>query len=257
MYGGGGAGFFMKSCMSLMTFMTKVGIKFQPYFIFNESLVTRARNYIADEFMRSDCTHLLFIDADIEYAPEDVITLLHFAETKNLDVTCGPYAKKNISWEKIVAAVNAGKADENPNILSQYAGDYVFSPLQTEFTMDQPLEVRESGTGFMLIKRKVMEDFALAYPELHYYPDHKRSKDFGGDRKIVGFFMDPIDEERHLSEDYFFCKWARKIGKRIWILPWLKLNHFGNYNFEGNLEAILSLGLAPQIKEEDVKKVQQ
>jgi hypothetical protein len=257
MYGGKGDGFFMKACMDTMVFFNNLGIQIQPYFLFNESLITRARNYIADEFLRSNCTHLLFIDSDINFTHEDVLVLLHTAEeAEDRDIVCGPYPKKSISWEKVKEAVDKGLADADPTILENYVGDFVFNAvMQGEIDLDEPVEVHESGTGFMLIKRKVLEDFSAAYPELHYYPDHKRTKDFSGTRKITGFFLDPLDEERHLSEDYFFCKWSRKIGKKVWLCPWMNLNHIGTYEFKGNLQAVLLADMSPTIKEEDIGRI--
>ncbi|MBF9651877.1 hypothetical protein IAI40_12155, partial [Streptococcus pseudopneumoniae] len=44
------------------------------------------------------------------------------------DVLAAPYPKKCISWEKIKAAVDKGVADENPAVLENFVGDYVFNP---------------------------------------------------------------------------------------------------------------------------------
>lgn len=55
---------------------------------------------------------------------------------------------------------------------------------------------------------------------------------------IKEFFATSIDEEsggRLLSEDYHFCKLARKNGIKIWAAPWVQLTHCGTYNFHGNL----------------------
>ena len=76
MYGGQCAGMFTKSCNDLSAICMHYKIEAKFYYLFNESLVTRARNYCVDEFMRSDCTHMIFIDSDIAFNPNDVITMM-------------------------------------------------------------------------------------------------------------------------------------------------------------------------------------
>ncbi len=77
MYGGQNHGLYMKACLDLQGMCMQYGIQVKFSFLFNESLITRARNYLVDEFIhRSDCTHMLFIDSDIHFNPQDVIALL-------------------------------------------------------------------------------------------------------------------------------------------------------------------------------------
>jgi hypothetical protein len=47
---------------------------------------------------------------------------------------------------------------------------------------------------------------------------------------------------RYLSEDYMFCQWARNIGLKIWLCPWIQLNHVGSYVFGGSLADLASIG---------------
>ena len=67
MYGGMCAGTYTKSSTDLATVAAKYGIEVQFFYLFNESLITRARNYCADTFMRSDCTHMIFLDSCLLY----------------------------------------------------------------------------------------------------------------------------------------------------------------------------------------------
>ena len=241
MYGGQCTGPFTKACLDLNTACIKYGIQVQFFFLFNESLITRARNYLADEFLRSDATHLMFIDSDIDFNPMDVVALLALDKP----VIGGPYPKKTIAWEKVFDAAKLGLAENNPTHLAEYSGDYVFNvaPGTTEIKMDEPVEVLEIGTGFMLIEKSVFHKFRDAYPEFSYKPDHNRTTNFDGSREIHMFFQALIDPEskRYLSEDYMFCQWARKIGIEIYICPWMKLKHAGTYIFGGSMEALAEL----------------
>lgn len=197
-YGGMTTGLYTRSTNDLSALAVHYGVEIKFYYLFNESLIPRARNYCCDEFMRSDCTHLLFIDSDIGFDAKDVMTMLALMSDESAyDILCGPYPKKCISWEKIKQAVDKGIADEDPSILEKFVGDYVFNPVggTREIPLGEPAEVLESGTGFMMIKRSAMDKFASSFPEKFYRPDHVRTKAFDGTREICTFFDCPIDNK--------------------------------------------------------------
>ena len=75
MYGGMCSGMYTKASCDLSTTATQYGIDVKFFYLFNESLITRARNYCVDEFLRSGYTHLMFIDSDICFNPEYILTL--------------------------------------------------------------------------------------------------------------------------------------------------------------------------------------
>lgn len=249
MYGGNCVGMFARSVADLSVICAQHGIPLQIYFLFNESLITRARNYCSDEFMRGTMKHLLFIDADIGFNPQDVIAMmaLQANDPGKYDIIGGPYPKKCISWEKIKAAVDKGVADEDPNVLEKYVGDYVFNPKgATSFRIDEPVEVLEIGTGFMMVERAAMEKFRDSYPQYMYRPDHVRTEQFDGSRKIMQYFQAEIDpkSERYLSEDYWFCQKAQGVGLTTWFCPWMKMSHVGSYIFSGSLADLASINVA-------------
>jgi hypothetical protein len=260
MYGGQCAGMFCKSIADLTNTALANGVQLQFYFMFNESLITRARNYCCDEFLRSDCTHLMFIDSDIGFAPNDVLALLAIMINRpDIDVIGGPYPKKCISWEKIKLAVDKGVADQDPRVLENFVGDYVLNPVsgKNEIKIDEPTEVAEIGTGFMMLKRDVLERFREHYPEFSYKPDHVRTEHFDGSREIHAFFdtvIDP-DTKRYLSEDYMFCQYVRKMGGTVYICPWMQMAHVGSYVFGGSLRALGAIGAPATASAQDLQKL--
>ena len=269
--------------MNLTALCLPHGIAMTSYLLFNESLITRARNYCVDEFLRSDYTHLLFIDADISFDPNDVLNMIavQLDDPENKHVVSAPYPKKTITWEKIKIAVDMGFADENPNRLEDFVGDFVFNPVNgNSITISEPAEVAEAGTGFMLIPRNTFERYEKEYPEYHYLPDHVRTEAFDGSREIMTYFDCFIDKDRkesefeelmdliladhdiksmqdkvkdirgresksskrYLSEDYMFCQNVRRIGMKVWMCPWIHLKHTGFYTFGGMLAAMAAIG---------------
>jgi hypothetical protein len=244
MYGGMNHGLYMKSCLDLQNIMSKYGVEVKFSFLFNESLITRARNYLVDEFLRTDYTHMLFIDSDIHFNPQDVIALLALDK----DVIGGPYPKKSINWGNVAQAARNHPTME-PRELENLVGEYVFNVVRgtQQFQVSEPLEVMEIGTGFMMIKREVFTKLEKAFPQLRYKPDHVGQANFDGSRYIHAFFdtiIDTVDSatgggsDRYLSEDYMFCQLWRKIGGQIYLCPWMRTQHIGTYAFTGNMPAV-------------------
>ena len=260
MYGGSCHGMFARSTADLAAICAKYGIEVRFYYLFNESLITRARNYCVDEFLRSGFTHMMFIDSDIGFDPKDVLALLALQDDESeYDIIAGPYPKKNISWEKIKMAVDQGVADDNPNALEAFVGDYVFNPVagQRSVPVNEPVEVGEAGTGFMMIRRNTFEKYEEVYPEYKYKPDHVRTAHFDGSREIMAFFDCIIDPEskRYLSEDYMFCYNVRKAGMKVWLCPWMELKHCGTYIFGGSLAALAQIGAVATADMKQIEKM--
>jgi hypothetical protein len=251
MYGGQCTGTYTQAMMQLTADCANMQIQMTPNFLFNESLITRARNYCCETFMNSDATHLMFIDSDIGFTSRDIFYLMAVTAPVDspYDLIGGPYPKKTISWEKIVVAVNKGMGDENPEQLSRYVGDYVFNPKagQQHMGIGEPCEVLEMGTGFMMIPRRTLEKFSKAFPQYAYRPDHIRTKEFDGSKKIMQYFQAEIDpkSERYLSEDYWFTQKCQEIGLKTWLCPWMSMTHMGSYLFGGSLRDLASISVSP------------
>lgn len=264
MYGGMCHGLYTRALMESCGVLQQYGIGAQLYYIFNESLITRARNYCVANFLKSDCTHLLFIDSDIGWKSMDLMYMLHLVATnpEQYRIMCGLYPKKTIAWEKIIRAAKSGQFDDKPWELELVGGDMAFNPCPETYPNGQapvfePIKVREGATGFMLIEREVFTEYAEAHPELLYTPDHVREGEFAPGEQITAFFDCIINEQnRYLSEDYMFSEYCLKLGIDIWALPFIDLMHCGSHIYRGNLVKMAESEVHATISPDEIGKMQ-
>ena len=221
MYGGQCHGDYMESVMALKEEVVKAGHSFSFLYVLNESLIQRARNTLVWYFMQGDGTHLLFIDADISFRPQDAMKMLE----ANVDLIGGIYPKKRINWEDIQLAVDKGQKD-----LQKFSGDFVVTLADNtdKIYFDQPLPVKHLGTGFMMIKREVFEKLK---PFVGSYISNNHTSDRGSE--LFNYFQVTVRNDELLLEDYFFCRMFQDIGGISYAAPWCEFVHNGNYRFNG------------------------
>lgn len=162
--------------------------------IFRSPLVSRARNDIAEK-CRAD--YLMFIDSDIIFPPHGVWRLME----RNKDIIGGVYFSKNTPNKPIVYTKN--KNDRYENFLE---------------IPKEPFECDGLGTGFMLIKRTVLDAFT---PEV--------VKKLG---KPFNMYQKPDGVEQ--GEDLAFCRRAKSLGFKVWADPTIPLGHLGGEVFRAN-----------------------
>lgn len=177
--------------------------------LYEDSLVDRGRNRAAADLLESDFTHLLFIDADTEFRPEDIIKLL----AADKDLIAAAYRKKNDRDEYAISFLpDAGEhLDQCPE--------------------SGAVKIARAGTGFMMIKRGVFEQLSEAMPEVHY-TDHSA---LSGPREMNAFFEIRIIDGRQWSEDFVFCERWRAIGGDVWLDPYIVLGHWGPHVWRGSI----------------------
>ncbi len=254
---------YFRSVIKMMTFFNGHQIPLAFGTIANESLVTRARNVLVAYFLASDYTHLMFIDADIEFQTEDILKL--YAHKK--DVVVGAYPKKGVAWDRIRANLSdpANKDKElSDRDMASFGSDYainfkfVSKESKTVAVENGLIKLHDAGTGFMMISREAVLKMIKAYPELKYNNDVNISNADLKDHFYALFdtMIDPVDR-RYLSEDYTFCRRWQEIGGDIWLDPSISLNHYGHFCFQGNPSAIIQWNAPvenapPEIKKEDI-----
>jgi cellulose synthase/poly-beta-1,6-N-acetylglucosamine synthase-like glycosyltransferase len=241
MYGGMSTFSYTGSMIKLVALCHRYGIDFGFEFLYNESLITRARNNLSRLFLeKKDYDVMIFIDADIEFHAEDVIALFYLAATESdKGIVGAPYPTKAIKWDLIYKAMQRGDINSEEDLKNNsvsFVGDFFVDERRTIF-LDRPEKIGELGTGFMAIRRDTLEKIIEANPDRFYVSGEAPS--YGSE--TFDFFPVGIDRSsnRYISEDYAFCKMAREAGVQPWILPWIQLNHFGSYIFEGSFSNFL------------------
>ena len=226
MYGGQCTGVYVQSLIGMLNLLSNNGHQVSCAFMFNESLITRARCNMAHQFLKTDHDYLFWIDADIKFRAEDVLRMIQ----ADKDIIGGIYPKKEINWGTVREAALKGEQQ-----LQNHTGSFVVNLAagQTSVTVrrDEPCKVAYLGTGFMLVKRHVFEQMK------EWSPTFTSDMNLPGGEKVYAFFLDPIcgESNRLLSEDYFFCKSWIDHGGEVWAAPWCQLGHMGSYLFEGAL----------------------
>ena len=232
MYGGLCTGFYVQSMLMSQGALNTAGHTAIASFIQNESLIDRARNALTKGFLMSDCTHMMFIDADIRWNPADIPPMID----ADVDVICGIYPKKEIDWAQVEKAVKSGvPTDQLKNHTGSFVVNLVGYTGNVTVPTGQPLEIWNGGTGFMLIKREVFEKMA-DHVETYVNDVTDLAGNIGKD-PIKRYFATSIEPgtQRLLSEDYHFCAKWREIGGKVHAAPWVNLAHVGTYIFEGQL----------------------
>jgi hypothetical protein len=230
---------YVESIIKLIHYAGQNGFEVRLALLGHDALITRSRNTLVAAFLdHPDMTHLMFIDADIAFEPESVSRLLDFEE----DLVAGVYPLKVNDWAHGVERQQ--RYGEAPALASlAYVGT---------FCEGEALERRDgfataiyAGTGFMLIRRRVLETLAEAHPELRYSGMHVFPRPTRASERQFALFECMIEPETglYLSEDYAFCRRWLEAGGRIWLDTQSKLTHIGAHSFQGDTTLRLGASL--------------
>jgi len=209
----------------LMPEAMRLGVAVTLSDISNCSLITLARNALVNEFLKTDCTELLFIDADVIVTPDDILRLM--AQGGTQDISAGAYPRRaqdkrfftDLYW------------DENKNL--EFVGSL--------------MRVKRVGTGFMLIQRHVIEKMIEAHPEWEYAN--------ADGAKLHALFDFGIVNGQYVGEDYLFCDRATQLGFKVYIDVDISLPHVGTEAFTSNFREEVVMPLLENIHQSRLKVV--
>lgn len=197
-YGGNITSGYFHSIINLFPFAMKHGIGISIETLPNCSLISLGRDLLLHRALKDNSwTHVLWIDSDLKFDPQYIRRLL----VDDKDIVGGYYPKKCFPIETASAPVAQGEETENL------------------------LETSYVATGFMMIKREVVEAM------IEHYKDELTFR-YGDVDGCVALFDTMIDENgTYLTEDYAFCHRAKSMGFRVWMDKRFILPHIGRMEY--------------------------
>ena len=205
------------------------GFNLKLLFKDGDALITRARASLIGQFLDDpSATHLLFVDADIGFEPEQVLRLVQCGA----DMCAAIYPIKRMDWDRIRSTIAA----ERPNPAAA-ALRYVFEVDDPNAVTERAgfVRVRYAGTGFLMIRRDAIERMCARYPQLKYRRDHSVDGAVASENRFALFECMIAEDGTYLSEDFAFCKRWTDMGGEIWADLNSRLNHVGPMTFSGDL----------------------
>ncbi|HTW27624.1 MAG TPA: hypothetical protein VME92_10890 [Acetobacteraceae bacterium] len=221
---------YMQSVIALMQRAGPDGYDLSLAMLGQDALITRSRNTLVARFLSvPTASHLLFIDGDIGFEPEQVTRMLRFGK----DLVAGMYPLKALHWDpRAEARLRQGEAAATAAML--YVGRFSEGPDAAR--QDGFVTAQFAGTGFMLISRHCIERMIGAYPQTRYRSAHVFPLPKGPEGDRYALFDCMIDQEtgEYLSEDYTFCRRWRDLGGEVWLDARGVLTHCGTAEFRGD-----------------------
>ncbi|HXX70443.1 MAG TPA: hypothetical protein VEK07_24895 [Polyangiaceae bacterium] len=194
---------YVKSLIDLSQALSGSGTPWTWIPVSDRTIVT-ARNELAGHFLRTGCSHSLWIDADNGLA--DPATLKRMLEVDQPFVVLPCHLRRR------------------PYSLD-HAAEYnvVLTDLEQQ-PRRGAVRVEASGFGTNLIRREVFDLMAAAHPELGY----QTAAADGGTWRLTNFFGEIIESDIRYSEDYSFCRRWRALGGEVWAVVGAVALHAGS-----------------------------
>src|SRR3984885_8409200 len=238
-FGGQVSSIYASSIFKLQSAIrAKSNVEFKVLLRDGDALITRARANLMTQFLDDPtATHFLFIDADIGFQPNQVFRLIE----SGADVVAALYPIKRVNWDKARRAIETNK----PNVPAASL-DYVLEINDPDnvTVVNGFTRVRYAGTGFLMIRRHVLEKMCRhpAYASLQFFREHSADALAGSPNRFALFecMIDP-GSGTYLSEDFAFCKRWTDIGGEIWADLESRLDHVGPSMFRGDISSQFAL----------------
>ena len=196
---------YTNSLVNTITSSADKNISITPIWVSYDALIQRARNDIIQLAINLDIDDLIFIDADIEWNPDDFFKLLDYSQ----DVVGGTYPKKTDEEVYVIRDVIPKNIDSLTGLI----------------------EVTGLGTGFVKLSRRAIN---YLWNNSEMYIDPKDNQE----RRMV--FDVLIKDNLLYSEDTIMFYKLIQGGFNVYLDPNITCNHIGPKKFVGNFIKWLS-----------------
>ena len=194
---------YVGALLATLVDLCQRGILADIQFLPGNCYIALARNELVSRFLKSEADDLVFIDDDVVFPADAVHKLL----SHDVELVAGAYPLKRDDGGFPVR-------------------------VKHKHPVDGLIECEGVATGFMRIKRTLLERMIYAMP----------------DRK----FTDPVNGNVHhelfacervkgtwWGEDYRFCQLAASVGATAWLDPTIEIGHVGTKTFNRDLNTWL------------------
>ena len=219
----------VKSLLELQSLCLSEGVNIIPQFhMVRSSIIITGRNMCVQSFLQSRCSHMLFIDSDIEFDATSILMMMK----ADKDIVLTPYPMKAVNWDK---ARDMAEKSGRPIEECPYYYCMEFPDKNNIESVDGLVEIKKGPAGCMLIKREVFEKMIKAYPNLLIKQKHLVNGIMGGAEEMWNFFDTSFNEKTgdFVGEDYAFCDRWTAIGGKIYANVDAYITHHGDFAYRG------------------------
>lgn len=186
--------------------LTSRGVAVDLCFLAGDCHVDDARNTLIRRFRMTQCTDLVFLDADVGWEAETLLELV----TAKKDFVAGVYPRKDDDADYPVLVSPGIELWSDPDGL---------------------VEVEAVPTGFMRLSRAAIDKMVERYGDRAF----RGPNDSRDDPPHVILFERTYENGRRWGGDYAFCRKWREIGEPIYTNPTWPFVHVGKKEWRGQL----------------------
>lgn len=208
------------SLLDSMAIMIAIGIPNTPHveFAMQDSNLPFARNRVVAEFMSTDCTDLIFVDADMSWDHHSWARLI-----------CHPVDFVGATYRQKIQDPVTGQ------LMTRYALDFLVQEDGETIKGTDPetglFEVKRLPAGFLRITRKAIQRM-INECDVPEFEIERHGKKMVIHRLFSNEWHPELGQD--IGEDYTFCDRWRSIGGKVWCDPELRVGHHGLASFHGH-----------------------